>query len=74
MAYLKKHPASRCADSIIIKNKAVCDLAKTWFPFNLVSHLEIGYQHYLHNHKVYWWEPSLVMQGSEYGIFKSTLR
>ena len=74
VAYLKKHPASRCADSIIIKNNTVCDLAKTWFPFNLVSDWEIGYQHYLHDHQVYWWEPSLVIQGSENGIFKSTLR
>ena len=74
VAYLKSHPASRCADSILIKRKAIQDLSKTWFPFHLVSDWELGYQHYLHDHKVYWWEPSLVRQGSEYGIFKSTLR
>jgi hypothetical protein len=74
VAYLKDHPASRCADSIVLKKSAVCDLAKTWFPFHMVSDWELGYQHCLHNHKVYWWEPSLVRQGSEYGMFKSTLR
>ena len=74
IAYLKSHPASRCADSIIFKKKTVQDLASTWFPFNLISDWELGYQHYAHNHKVYWWEPSLVLHGSEYGIFKSTLR
>ncbi len=74
VAYLMDHPASRCADSIVMKKSAVCDLAKTWFPFHLISDWELGYQHYLHNHKVYWWEPSLVWQGSECGMFKSTLR
>lgn len=74
VAYLMDHPASRCADSIVMKKSAVCDIANTWFPFHLISDWELGYQHYLHNHKVYWWEPSLVRQGSEYGMFKSTLR
>lgn len=74
IAYLMDHPASRCADSIVLKKSAVCDLARTWFPFHIISDWELGYQHYYHNHKVYWWEPSLVRQGSEYGMFKSTLR
>ncbi len=74
VAYRKNHPASRCADSILLKKKAIDDLANTWFPFHLISDWELGYQHYLHDHVVYWWEPSLVRQGSEYGIFKSTLR
>ena len=73
-SYLMSHPASRCADSILLKKSAVCNLAKTWFPFHMISDWELGYQHYFHNHKVYWWEPSLVRQGSECGIFKSTLR
>lgn len=74
IAYLKSHPASRCADSIVLRKKTVQDLASTWFPFNLISDWELGYQHYAHNHKVYWWEPSLVLQGSEHGMFGSTLR
>jgi hypothetical protein len=74
IAYLKSHPASRCADSIVLKNKTIQDLASTWFPFNLISDWELGYQHFKHDHKVYWWEPSLVVQGSENGKFKSTLR
>lgn len=74
VAYLKSHPASRCLDSILIKNKAVKDLAKTWFPFSLISDWEIGYQHYMYNHKVYWWEPGLVTQGSESGLFTSAVK
>lgn len=74
VAYLKDHPASRCADSILLRTKTVKDLASTWFPFNLVSDWEFGYNHFLHKHRVYWWEPSLVSQGSENGKYKSTLR
>jgi hypothetical protein len=74
VAYLMNHPATRCADSILIKKSAVSDLAKTWFPFHLPADWELGYQHFLHNHRVYWWEPSLTRQGSEYGVFKSSLR
>lgn len=72
--YYKNHPASRGGASTILKHKTINDLADTWFPFNLVSDWELSAQHKLHNHKVYWWEPPLTTQGSETGIFKSTLR
>jgi len=74
VAYRINHPASKCTDSILIKKSAVKQLADTWFPFHLICDWELGYQHYLHQHNVYWWEPGLVRQGSEYGMFKSTLR
>jgi hypothetical protein len=74
VAYLQDHPASRCADSILIRKSAIVDLAKTWFPFHLAADWELGYQHSLHNHTVYWWEPSLTRQGSEHGMFLSSLR
>jgi hypothetical protein len=73
-AYLKSHPASRCLDSILIKNKVAKDLANSWFPFNLISDWEIGYHHYRCGHKVYWWEPGLVVQGSENGLFTSAVK
>lgn len=73
-SYIMDHPCSRCADSILIKKKAICELADTWFPFHLAADWELGYQHYLHNHVVYWWEPSLVVQGSQCGLYKSALR
>jgi hypothetical protein len=74
VVYKKDHPASRCADSILLKKKTIDDLASTWFPFNLVADWEIAWQHKHHNHTVYWWEPSITKQGSECGIFKSELR
>lgn len=73
-AYLMDHPASRCTDSMVFKNKTIHDLAKTWFPFNLAADWEISYQHYLHNHKVYWWYPSLTQQGSQTGMYVSSLK
>lgn len=74
IAYLKTDPASRGGDSTVFKKKTIVDLASTWFPFNLISDWELGAQHAFHKHKVYWWEPSLVVQGSENGKFKSELR
>lgn len=72
--YKKQHPASRCADSILMKIKTINDLASTWFPFNLAADWELGYQHYLHDHNIYWWEPSLTKQGSQNGIFDSSIQ
>lgn len=74
IVYHKSHPSSRGASAILLKHKAVADLSRTWFPFNLVSDWELAYQHYLHQHKVYWWEPPIIQQGSETKLFKSTLR
>jgi GR25 family glycosyltransferase involved in LPS biosynthesis len=74
IAYHMDHPASRCTDSIVMKKKTVCDLAKTWFPFNLPSDWEVSYHHHLHNHKVYWWHPSLVRQGSQNGMYATSLK
>jgi hypothetical protein len=74
IAYLKNHPSSRGGDSTVFKKKTIVDLASSWFPFNLISDWELGAQHAFHEHKVYWWEPSLVVQGSENGKFKSELR
>lgn len=72
--YKKEHPASRCADTILMKTKTIKDLASTWFPFNLAADWELGYQHYFHNHNIYWWEPSLTAQGSQNGLFESSIQ
>lgn len=73
-AYKKQHPASRCTDTILMKTKTIQDLASTWFPFNLSADWELGYQHYNHNHNIYWWEPSLTSQGSQNGLFVSSIQ
>lgn len=73
-AYHKSHPASRGGCATLLKYKTIVDLSNTWFPFNLVSDWELSAQHHLHNHKIYWWEPPLIQQGSETNLFRSTLR
>jgi len=74
IVYKMEHPASRCTDSMLVKKTAVSQLAKTWFPFNFVCDWELGYQQFLHQHNVYWWEPPLVVQGSVCGLYPTTLR
>lgn len=73
-SYKMNHPASRCTDSIFFKRKTVDDIYKTWFPIHLSADWELGYQHFLHNHVIYWWEPGLVIQGSQCGVYKSSLQ
>lgn len=72
--YKKSHPATRCADSFMITKKACQQLVKTYLPFSLCSDWEIAWQMARHNQNIYWFEPSLVKQGSETGLFQSTLR
>lgn len=74
LVYLKHHPSSKGGASTLFKYRTIVDLSTSWFPFNLVSDWELSAQHKIHNHKVYWWEPALTKQGSETGLFKSTLR
>lgn len=69
--YLKNCPSSKCSDSILLTKKALSDLNNTWFPFSLGSDFELSYQHLIHNHKVYWWYPTLITQGSQNGTYLS---
>jgi len=74
VAYLKGHPATKCTDSFFIKKKAASLIAATFLPYVLPIDFELNYQLYLHKMNVYWWEPPLVAQGSETGLYKSTAR
>lgn len=73
IAYLKDHPASKCGDGYLLRSDLARKITKTMKPFNTISDWELGYQLYLHDAKVYWWEPPLLCQGSETGLFQSTL-
>lgn len=74
VAYIKQHPASKCTDSFLIKKHLAEKLSVTMKPFNTICDWEYSYQFCLHNAKVYWWEPPIVTQGSENGLYKSVLR
>ena len=72
-AYEIPHPASRGGDSYILKKEVAQKIAETMKPFNTISDWELAYQLYLHDVKTYWWEPPLVVQGSETGLYPTTL-
>jgi GR25 family glycosyltransferase involved in LPS biosynthesis len=73
-AYLKEHPASKCSDSYIIKKSSAEKFLNNIIPFTFPTDFELNYQMLIHNMKVYWWEPSITKQGSETGLFKTSLR
>jgi GR25 family glycosyltransferase involved in LPS biosynthesis len=73
-AYLKSHPATKCTDSYIITNKAAKILKDTMLPMTLGADFELNYQLYKNDFKVYWWEPPIVAQGSQIGMYKSAIQ
>tara|TARA_Y100000310_G_scaffold163309_1_gene163161 strand:- start:11443 stop:12129 length:687 start_codon:yes stop_codon:yes gene_type:complete len=74
VAYLKPHPATKCADAYLLRKDLAKKITQTMKPFVTISDWELSYQLRLHDAKVYWWSPPLISQGSEHGLFKTTLR
>jgi GR25 family glycosyltransferase involved in LPS biosynthesis len=74
VAYLKEHPASKCTDSYIIKGPTAKKLLSTITPFTFAIDFELNYQMLKHDMKVYWWEPPIVSQGSQCGMFRSEIQ
>jgi GR25 family glycosyltransferase involved in LPS biosynthesis len=67
-------PRSRCSDSYFISRQAAKVISEAVQPFSMPIDWELGYQLHLHRMKVYWWEPPLVRQGSETGLYRSEVR
>jgi len=72
-SYPVNHPASRGGDSYILRKDAAQKIISTMKPFNTISDWELACQLHQHDIKTYWWEPPLVAQGSENGIYTTTL-
>ena len=72
-AYPVSHPASRGGDSYLLRTDAARKIASTMKPFTTISDWELASQLYQHNLKTYWWEPPLVVQGSQNGLYQTTL-
>ncbi len=70
-AYKVDHPSSKCADSYCITLSAARRILSTIIPFTFPIDFELNYQMKLHNMNVYWWEPPLVSQGSETGMYQT---
>ena len=71
--FLIDHPATNCAEAYLLKKETAKAIIDSVYPFNLISDWELAYQFYKLNHKVYWWCPSLIEQGSKNGMYESTL-
>lgn len=73
-AYLKPHPATKCTDSYLITQRAAKILKDTMLPLTLGADFELNYQLYKNDFKVYWWDPPVIAQGSQIGIYKSAIQ
>jgi GR25 family glycosyltransferase involved in LPS biosynthesis len=74
IAYRVAHPASKCTDSYCITYEAAQKILSTIIPFTFPIDFELNYQMELHDMNVYWWEPPLVAQGSQCGVFGSAIQ
>jgi GR25 family glycosyltransferase involved in LPS biosynthesis len=72
--YFKEHPAAKCADSYILKKETADKLIKEILPFSSAADRELCYLFDKLNMKIYWMEPPLVDQGSQSGLFQSSLQ
>lgn len=70
--YKKSTPSTKCTDSFLITKKAASILTKALKQFSLPIDFELNYHLHINRMNVYWMEPPLVSQGSEFGIFEST--
>jgi GR25 family glycosyltransferase involved in LPS biosynthesis len=73
-AYKMEHPASKCTDSYCITLSAAERILETIIPFTFPIDFELNYQMKLHDMNVYWWEPPLVRQGSQCGLYDSEIQ
>jgi GR25 family glycosyltransferase involved in LPS biosynthesis len=74
VAYLKSHPASKCTDSYCIRGSAAALLSQNIIHHSLPIDFELNYWMEKLNFRVYWWEPPLVMQGSQIGLYESSIQ
>ena len=75
--YKVNHPATRCTDSILVNKKCCKKLVEY---FNNDKNINKPIDFYLNDIlkildlNIYWCEPTIVKQGSEIGLYKSSLR
>jgi hypothetical protein len=71
--YKKSNPSTKCADSYLITYSAAKKILEGIAPFTLPVDHELNYWLHYYDLNVYWWEPPIARQGSQTGIYKSTL-
>jgi len=73
-AYVKEHPASKCTDSFIISLQAANKICNSMKTITLPIDFELNYQMSFNDLKIYWWDPPIVMQGSQVNLFRSEIQ
>lgn len=74
VAYLKAHPAAKCTDSYLISRSTAHYLYQRLDRVCLPIDFELSWALKSINAKVYWWEPPLVIQGSQSGLYDSAIQ
>jgi GR25 family glycosyltransferase involved in LPS biosynthesis len=73
-SYLRSTNVTRCSDSIIYKKSCLENILNNYFYFTQPIDWELELILLELQSKVYWWEPTLVSQGSQYGVYQSNIR
>ena len=73
VAYHKDHPATKCLDSYLVTYSAVQKFYNTLKPITLPMDFEMNYHLLVNDLKCYWWEPPLIRQGSQCGLYDSEI-
>lgn len=74
IAYRRHRNVTRCSDSIIYKKSLLEKIVKTYPTFNQPIDWELELILLELEASVYWWEPTLVVQGSQSGTYASNIR
>ncbi|MEM9770389.1 MAG: glycosyltransferase [Cyanobacteria bacterium P01_D01_bin.73] len=74
VAYRKEHPASKCTDSYLINGFTAQRLYKLLKTICLPIDIELAWGLKVCNSNVYWWEPPLIIQGSQQGLYRSAIQ
>jgi len=72
--YKMTPPRVKCTDSYAVSNKAAKKLRDGLFPITVPIDFELQHFAVKHDLSVYWFEPPLILQGSEIGTTPSLIR
>lgn len=73
-AYLRTSSVTRCTDSIVYTKKLLDNIVSAYHKFTQPIDWEMELILRELNARVYWWEPTLVSQGSQTGVYRSNIR
>lgn len=65
---------SRCANCYLVSKNATKKILSTCIPIQDAIDWQYNHEQKKHNLKYYWLEPTLAYEGSDYGLFNSSLR